>query len=212
MLHTIYKGFIFIILWLCVGVPEDLNKFSDRWHAGFLKRHRNIAIRVTFANNRKKAREWNNQRCNEWINLLEGLTEGGGFNDPAGIWNADETGMPLGEVYDKVYAAKGSREVDSYFDGDEKERLTVLACGNAAGLMLRPLILYDGKVDLLSRLDGTNDRCWVGTNSSGYMDNDLFTAYFKHEVIPNMTAYEVHSIGFQLISDLYLEISFQIDC
>jgi hypothetical protein len=81
--------------------------------------------------------------------------------------------------------------VDSYFDGDPKERLTVLACGNAAGIMLRPLILYDGKVNLVSRLDGTHDQCLIATNASGYMDNVLFTAYIKEELIPRMTAMKV---------------------
>jgi hypothetical protein len=37
--------------------PKGAIEFSDRWHAHFLKRLSVSAERITFANNRKKARE-----------------------------------------------------------------------------------------------------------------------------------------------------------
>ena len=112
------------------------------------------------------------------------------LKDPEGVHNLDETACHLAEVVDKVFAEKGTREVQSFFDGDEKECITVLACGNAAGRMLRPLILYDGKLHATSRFD-EDKRCWIGVNGSGYMDCAVFTAYVKNELIPSMTAKKV---------------------
>lgn len=48
----------------------------------------------------------------------------------------------------KVTATKGTKEVTSYMDGSDRDLVTVLACGNAAGVMLRPLILFDGVVHI----------------------------------------------------------------
>lgn len=113
------------------------------------------------------------------------------MDDPKGQFNLDETACHLAEIFDKVYAAKGTSEVESFFDGDEKECITLLACGNAAGHMLRPLILYNGKVHMMSRFEGTGDRCWIGVNASGYMDCEVFTEYVKKELLPSMTARKV---------------------
>ena len=78
--------------------------------------------------------------------------------------------------------------MESSTEYDPKERLTVLVGGNAAGLLLRALILFDGKVQLSSRFEGTEDRCWIGVNPSGWMDNPNFTSYVVSELIPAMTA------------------------
>ena len=115
----------------------------------------------------------------------------------------DETACSLAEIYSKVFAAKGTREVDSYFDGDEKECVTVLPCGNAAGSVLRSLILYDGKVHLSDRFEGTRidgeDKAFIGVNNSGYMDEKVFTEYVKKELLPNMVAERVSeaTVSFQ---------------
>ncbi|XP_055330549.1 uncharacterized protein LOC129582943, partial [Paramacrobiotus metropolitanus] len=82
----------------------------------------------------------------------------------------------------------GVKDVLSYYDGNDRELITVLAGGNAAGEILRPLILFDGKVVLASHFNETNDMCHIGFNSSGIMDNATFASYVREEVIPRMTA------------------------
>ena len=69
------------------------------------------------------------------------LKEEGYLSDPNGIFNLDESGFFLGYDYNVVYARRGSKRILSHPDGDTKERVTVLACENAAGKMLRPFIL-----------------------------------------------------------------------
>lgn len=104
-----------------------------------------------------------------------------------GIWNMDESAFALGEMWKRVYAVKGTKWVKSSYTGNPKESLTVLACGNAAGMMLRPFVLYDGKVQLNSKFEGTENKCLLGVNKSGWMDNPNFTSYIEEELIPVMT-------------------------
>ncbi|GAV01471.1 hypothetical protein RvY_12179 [Ramazzottius varieornatus] len=59
--------------------------------------------------------------------------------------------------------------------------------GNAAGKMLRPLILYKGKMHIGSHFRDTPDACYVGTNSSGVMDTDVLTEFLEKEFLTSTT-------------------------
>ncbi|XP_055356532.1 uncharacterized protein LOC129601694 [Paramacrobiotus metropolitanus] len=169
-------------------VPKNRKMFSSYWHREFLKRHPKIAQRISHSVSRRKAKEWTVENREGWIQRLSELNTEGLLLDPAGIWNFDESAFQVAEKVTTVYAKRGVKEVLSYYDGNDRELITVLAGGNAAGEILRPLILFDGKVFLASRFDGTDDRCHMGFNSSGVMDNSTFTSYIREEVIPKMTA------------------------
>ena len=119
------------------------------------------------------------------------LNEEGYLSDPEGIFNLDESALFLGHDYNVIYARRGSKRVLSHHDGDTKERVTVLACENAAGKMLRPFIIYNGMSQISSRFSGPDDGRYSDVNKSGWMDNPSFTAYVREEVIPPMTAVKV---------------------
>ena len=110
-----------------------------------------------------------------------------------GIWNLDESGFQLAEMYDRVYAQKGSREVIAYHKSSESDRdnISLLAVGNAAGRMLRPLILYKGKTHIASHFQDTNNACWLSTNSSGFMDAQVLQEYLEKEFLPALTSPKV---------------------
>lgn len=55
----------------------------------------------------------------------------------------------------------------------------MLGCDTAAGMMLLPLILYEGKVQLLSWFKNTEDHSWIAVSQSGVMDSPTFAAYMK---------------------------------
>ena len=91
-------------------------------------------------------------------------------------------------MYDRVYAKKGSSEVIAYVKGSETDRdnISLLAVGNAAGRMLRPLIIYKGKTHIYSHFKNTDDKCYLRTNSSGFMDCDILTDYMEKEFFPSL--------------------------
>ena len=123
--------------------------------------------------------------------LLSELHIDGYLDDPDGIFNLDESAFSLTENVAKVFARKGVKALPSHSDGSDREQLIVLACGSASGKMLRPLILFDGKVLMGFRFNGTDDRCYIAVNSSGIMDCGKFADYIRTEVIPSMTAVKV---------------------
>ncbi|GAU87628.1 hypothetical protein RvY_00447 [Ramazzottius varieornatus] len=162
-------------------------KFDDKYFRRFLKIHAELSIRVTHASNRKKAREWTMERCEEYIAKLQKLHDEGYFERTEQFWNLDEKAFDTAEMYDRVIARKGARQIPSLYDGTEKECVTILPCGNAAGIQLKFMALYAGKVHVRSRLDDTEGVCYHAVNSSGYMDEIHFANYMKQVVFPALT-------------------------
>ena len=88
---------------------------------------------------------------------LEWLNANGYLNDAAGSYNFDKSAFTLAEMWRSLSAVRSTPKVTRYIDADPTERLRVLAAGNAASFMLPPLTFFDGKVQLLDRLDRTDD-------------------------------------------------------
>ena len=149
-------------------------------------------MRITSSSNRKKDREWTKDCCEEYISKLEDLHQRGFLEKADQVWNLDETAFQTSELYDRVVAEKGANQIPSQFNGNEKENVTILPCGNAAGLQLKFLALYSGKVHLQSRLDGTHNLCYHAVNPSGYVDQSHFANYVKQEIFPAMTEIKVN--------------------
>ncbi|GAV03708.1 hypothetical protein RvY_14097 [Ramazzottius varieornatus] len=76
----------------------------------FLRRNREVSLRILSALSFKKSREWTAARCQEWISLLQNLSDEGFLDNPSGIWNLDESGFRLAELYDRIYAERGVNE------------------------------------------------------------------------------------------------------
>ena len=174
------------------GWPLKKIKCTDTWHRNFMSRHPEVSARITHSSVWDKSTQWTKEMADKWSQQLEELANEGYLKNPTSIWNLDESGFFLDHDFDRVYARKGTKNVYSHHDGDIKERMTVLACGNAAGVMLRPFVLYDGKVQLLSRLKGNREQVFcVGINRSGWMDNRNFTSYCVKELFAAMTSEKV---------------------
>ncbi|GAV06943.1 hypothetical protein RvY_16851 [Ramazzottius varieornatus] len=99
------------------------NTVGDSFFRRFLKRHPEISLRVTHSFNRKKNREWTTERCEEYISKLRVLHDRGFLDRPEQVWNLDETAFSTSEMFDRVVARKGAKQIPSQFDGNENERL-----------------------------------------------------------------------------------------
>ncbi|GAU89292.1 hypothetical protein RvY_01858 [Ramazzottius varieornatus] len=162
------------------GLPNT--SFNDKYFCRFLTRHENLSLRIAHASNRKKDREWTTTRCHEYIAKLQILKDQGFLERPEQMCNLDESAFDTARMYDRVVARKAVKQIPSQFDGTEKEYVTVLPFGDAAGLAL-----FSGKLQVQSRLDGTFNMCYQAVNSSGYMDQVLFANHIKKEVFPAIT-------------------------
>ena len=66
------------------------------------------------------------------------------FNCPNCIYNMDETGLPLDHNPSKVIAMKGAKEVHCRNSGN-KMQIIILACANAVGTVIPPMVVFQGK-------------------------------------------------------------------
>ena len=122
---------------------------------------------------------------------MQHLNEQGFLADPKSIVNLDESTSMLGFERKTVYTKRGTKHVKSLTEGSTREQVTVLFCGTAQGKMFVRLVLYDGVVMLESMVRGTLGKVCVAVNSSGIMDADVLTGYFRSEVIPKLEAEKV---------------------
>ena len=77
-----------------------------------------------------------------YFDLLESTLEENGLTEkPCQIFNADESGMPLDPPSLKVVAPMGARHSRVVSTGD-KAQISILACCNAAGFAVPPMVIY----------------------------------------------------------------------
>ncbi|GAU99680.1 hypothetical protein RvY_10641 [Ramazzottius varieornatus] len=189
----------------CAAPIVEINNrhaFNDQHSCRFLQRHPTLSIRVTHANNRKKDRDWTHELADKYISKLTELLFHRAFLDePEQVWNLDESVFNTAEMFDRVVGRKGMRQIYSQFDGTEKELVTILPCGNAAGLQLPFMALFSGKRHVRSRLDGTSGHCYPGVNDSGTMDQLHFANYLNDRVIPGEVAAKDYQPIFERLTE-----------
>ena len=87
----------------------------------------------------------NEDTINHYFDLLEDtLKEHDLLNSPSQLYNVDESGIPSDLKAPKVVTVKGTKKVQ-YQSPGRKGQITIVACGNAAGQVLPPLVIYDSK-------------------------------------------------------------------
>ena len=81
----------------------------------------------------------------DYFDLLDDtLTKFGLKDKPAQIYSCDESGMPLEFKLPKIIAGKGTKKVRQCISGT-KTQITILACANAAGQTIPPMVVFAGK-------------------------------------------------------------------
>lgn len=163
--------------------PFTNNFPGVKWYNKFLKRHPIISKRISQTLTKPRAaitetnlRYWHAdvyKYCAE-NNLLEAL------NDPTRVFNMDEKGFiitPKGEV---VLARRGQKAVYNRTQNDEKENVTALLGGNAAGMRTPPMLVYPYKrmpSNILLHLPAN----WsVGISDSGWQTQLTFLDYIRN--------------------------------
>ena len=167
---------------------------SDRWLRGFLDRYPTVVLRLATNLDRKKSSEWNVANCEGYVEILKSLQERSYFDDPREIFNMDDSSFKMAHESMFVFARKGAKQVKSMSEGTTRDQLSVLFCGDATGKMLRPLVLYDGKLHLQSMFEGTEDKIHVAVNQSGMMDPFVFTTYFQKEIILSLVCQKMSEL------------------
>ena len=163
--------------------PFNENLPGKHWYRLFSKRHPDLCERSAMALGHQRS-HINLEMIEGWFNgltsyLKKEVPDVDAFlRDPRRIFNADESGFPLSVTDGKVLTEKGVRHVYQVCTSN-KTQITVLACFNAMGNYVPPLIVYPGE-----RFRDTGihefEEAIYGHTSSGWMDSDLFVSFLRH--------------------------------
>lgn len=115
------------------------------WFAGLKRRYPELVLRKPEKLTSVRARMLNPEVLGKYFDALFSIiTEGSYGEHPERVWNCDETGFNMEHDPVRVYAEKGDRSVVSKVS-TKSSNLTVMACVNAKGSRMPPMIITKGK-------------------------------------------------------------------
>ena len=157
---------------------------SHGWWEKFQKRHQELSLRSSETLSQRRAVAMSPAVLNKYFDLLEDTVKGNDLHKrPALIFNCDESGFPLVHRPGKRIAGKGQKHALTV-TSDSKSRVTVLACVNAAGYAIPPLVIYARanltKLLYQGEIPGT---MYALSPGSGWMDGITFYEWFEHHFL-----------------------------
>lgn len=134
--------------------PFQDDRPGDKWFKLFRKRHSDVAIRV--AQNLVKSRAAvTEESLRSWFLYIQNYCEKNdlttALESPNRIFNLDESAFFLSPAPGNVLVKKNTRTVYNFVANSDKECITVLLGGNAAGLSTPPMMVLK-----LKRLDDSH--------------------------------------------------------
>ena len=139
-----------------------------------MERHPNLSLRSCDALSRVRANADTKENMDHYFSFLkETLLDNNLLDKPSYIYNMDETGMPLDHKQPKRIAPKGMRKVHGVSSGN-KSQITVVACGNAAGQMIPPMVIFKGEKFNHEWSVGEAPDTLYGMSENGWIDQELY--------------------------------------
>ena len=151
------------------------------WMMSFLERNPDLSLRQSKGLSVARGQGLSREEVQGFYDLLQKImTEHQLFDKPGNIFNIDESGIQIINKPDKVVTAKGSKNVFSLTSGEKGETVTVIACNNAEGRFLPPILIMKGTNKKREVCDGLPPGSDVFMNpKSAYINTDLFIKWFK---------------------------------
>lgn len=161
---------------------------SHGWWESFRKRHPHLTLRTAEKLSYARYVSTNQDIIDKYFDLLKHtLSDNKLLDRPAQIFNCDETGMLLDQTPRYVVAAKGQKHPRAVVTGSRKQ-ITVLACANAAGNALPPLVIFARKALNPELTRGEVPGTMYGLTDSGWMDGEVFDSWFSHHFLVHAPA------------------------
>ena len=118
---------------------------GEGWWYKFMKRHSGLSLRTSDPPSHSRFNAVSQSALDHYFVLLRNTLEVNGLMDkPSYIYNMDELGMPLDHKQLKRVALKGIKKFHGPSSGN-KAQITILACANAVGTMIPPMVIFKGE-------------------------------------------------------------------
>ena len=136
------------IITLVQGILIEKGRYvtvSNGWWESFKQRHPTITLRSAEKLSYARLVASDPVVINRYFDLLEKtLQDNDLLDNPSSIFNCDESGLPLEHCPSAVVTTKEQKHARVVTSGNKKQ-ITVLACGNAAGYVIPPLVIFARK-------------------------------------------------------------------
>ena len=166
---------------------KDTSKFNgEGWWNRFTDRHPELSLRTADPLSMSCANSLSQATIDAYYNLLEmTLKENQLLDKSAQIYNMDESGMPLCHKQPKCIAERGARKVHGRASGD-KSQITIVACANAAGYTLPPMVIFKGERLNADYTKNQVPNTLYGMSKQGWIDSGLFYLWFREQFLTNI--------------------------
>ena len=156
---------------------------TNGWWAKFIKRHPVLSLRTPATLSVARANASAKESVNNYFDILEQTLEDNGLSEqPALIYNMDETGFPLDPKPLKTIHVVGEKNPLSLSSGS-KAQVTVAACVSAAGQAIPPMIIWARKTMRPELAVGEIAGTLYGLSEKGWMDSRLFHMWFRRHFL-----------------------------
>ena len=165
----------------------DTSKFNgEGWWTRFKERHPQLSLRTADPLSMSRANSLSQATIDAYFNLLEEMLKENQLLDKASrIYNMDESGMPLSHKQPKRIAERGARKVHSRASGD-KSQITIVACANAAGSTLPPMVIFKGERLNADYTKNQVPNTLYGMSKQGWIDSGLFYLWLRELFLKNI--------------------------
>ena len=154
---------------------KNIDNFNgDGWWIRFMQRNPKLSLRASDPLSRVSANAVTEENMSSYFSLLKETLDGNNlFDKPSLIYNMDESGMPLDHKQLKRVVTKGIKKVHGQASGD-KSQITIVACANAAGHALPPMVIFKGERFNHEWSTGEVADTLYGMSENGWIDSELF--------------------------------------
>ena len=190
LVHMAQRGFpltpkmTMAFAWAIAAKSGKKSRFSDagpshHWWADFRKRHPELTLRKMDKLDRSRAENLTDEVVSDYFNSLENvLNENGLLNRPRQLYNCDETFIPLDSSKEEAVTLKKAKVTYCQALGTT-EHITLLCAASASCSALPPMIIYPKSFPGGQYKLGGPDDVIYSKNESGWVDAELFLAWFK---------------------------------
>lgn len=165
---------------------KETRKAGPHWLQSFLERNPELSVRQAEGLSLARAQGLNREEVNKMFELLlQVLIEHDLLDKPDHIFNIDETGVQLSNKPGKVIATKGAKSVHSVTSREKGETMSIIACCNAAGNFLPPVVIIKGANKKPEFHDGLPPGSDVYmSKKSAYVNAELFQKWLVQHFVP----------------------------